>query len=374
MSTTLKFANDLLRRLGNSQTNTFYSGISIQIALGMLQMGAKNRTKMILEDVTHIVNDVDFRQLHLRTNASTSLALANAVWLANRLHFSSSYLAKIHDLFNAAVNNIDIDKPAEAANKINNWCLIHTKRKIDKLIEATAIDSNTRLVLTNAVYFKDRWKTQFPIHRTTKEKFLTPNGPIDVAMMNRYGSSLYGTFAGTNDGFECVDLPYESDDLSMLVILPTDHVKYMDIELTYKVARQVMQHENNVYIGIPRFSIQKEYDLREPLEYLGAEIIFSDQANFSGITEGSEPLKVSQVMHKACIDVNEEGTEASAATAVRVMRCLSLPEKNIIFNAERPFLFIIHKPSTNTILFCGRVCHPTPYPTSNDADDNDADE
>ena len=232
---------------------------------------------------------------------------------------------------------------------------------LEELVKRDFLSDDTRLVLTNAIYFKGRWENVFEESDTRDEDWYGPNGTGKVPMMHRRGGYLY------HDGgsFQALDLPYQGRQLSMLVVLPRKQDGLASLErqwaggTAYRQVTDGLGHEEAVLVWLPRFTLETEFRLKPVLCGLHAELAFSDEADFGGI--GEEPLKISEVVHKAFVEVNEEGTEAAAATAVGMVLCAGVagpPPTPIRFRADHPFLFFIRDRRTNAVLFSGRVLDP----------------
>ena len=251
-------------------------------------------------------------------------------------------------------------QPDEAVTTINAWVSDKTREKIRELVKRDFISDDTRLVLTNAIYFKGQWVELFDKGSTTDEDWHGPNGISKVPMMHRTGG-YYHYYQG--DGFQALDMPYEGFELSMLIVLPTNKDGLTALETRFtseglypQVAAGLCQEEG-IIVSLPRFTVEAEFSLKPVLCALGAELAFSDEADFSGI--GQEPLQISEVVHKAFVEVNEEGTEAAAATGVSMGLCAVRPATEpVVFKADHPFLFFIKDRDTNAVLFAGRVLDP----------------
>jgi len=231
---------------------------------------------------------------------------------------------------------------------INAWVSDRTHEKIEELIQRDFIDADTRLILTNAIYFKGRWDEQFEKADTRDEDWHGLNGTVKVPMMHQRGGYLY--YEG--GGFQALDLPYKGRQLSLLVVLPTkkDGLSALESQWaggsTYRQVTDGLGHEGLVLVSLPRFKMETKFKLKPVLCALGAELAFSNGADFSGI--GEERLKISEVVHKAFVEVNEEGTEAAAATGVIMGLCAVRPTTEpIVFKADHPFLFFIRDRNTN---------------------------
>jgi serpin B len=251
-------------------------------------------------------------------------------------------------------------QPDLAVQTINAWVSDKTRSKIKNLIQRNFIDDDTRLILTNAIYFKGQWEKEFEKPLTKDEEWHGP-APRPVPMMHQQGRYLYYE----DSGFQALELPYRGRQLSLLIVLPREKDGLAALERQWAAGdayRQVtdgLDYEGTVHVSLPRFKIEAEFKLKPVLCGLHAELAFSDEADFSGIAE--EPLKISEVVHKAFVEVNEEGTEAAAATAVGMILCAGISGPAPIpkvFKADHPFLFFIRDRKTDTVLFSGRVLDP----------------
>ena len=250
-------------------------------------------------------------------------------------------------------------QPEEAVKTINAWVSDRTRARIKELINRDVINVDTRLILTNAIYFKGQWESVFAKSATRDEDW-HGSKISKVPMMRQEDGYLY--YEG--DDFQAVNLPYKDRQLSMLVVLPRKKDGLAALEkrwATQSTFRQVTNgfDSESVIISLPRFKIETEFKLKPVLCALHADLAFSDDADFGGIAD--EPLKISEVIHKAFVEVNEEGTEAAAATAVVMALCAGLssrPPEPKVFKADHPFLFFIWDRKTNTVFFSGRVLDP----------------
>lgn len=360
----VSFASKLHPKLGTSQENSFYSPHSLLSALGMCAAGAREETLEALTDLLGVPTDPVEQKAYFRSlvaEASVSgkpyeLTTANALWSQANLSFVPDFAETVRKDYGGSFNEVDYEHDPEAAVvKINSWCNEVTRGKIPEIIQRDFINEDTLLILTNAIYFLGKWKKQFDKKSTADENFRSASGKTNkVPMMHQSGDATYGE----TKGFQALNLPYEGDDLSMLILLPegpTDQIDN-DLESAYSEAVASLHYEEKVNVSLPRFELNTDYKIGETLKSLGAGVAFSDSADFSGITT-DDALKISEVVHKAFVKCDEEGTEAAAATAVGMMRCTSvrMPAPPKIFRADHPFVFFIHNTKTNTVLFCGRI-------------------
>jgi len=288
-----------------------------------------------------------------------TLSVANALWGQKDYGFLEDFLELIQANYDGGLNEVDFIKAAETARQtINAWVEKKTKNKIKNLISKGVLDSMTRLVLTNAIYFKGNWARQFKEDRTQDAPFTLADGQkIDVAMMNQKADFGYME----TDTFQALELPYVDEELSMVILLPKEFDALDEFEKTLtpeNLPRWLAKiHNREVVVSVPKFKMTSKFGLASVLKSMGMEDAFSSNADFSGIN-GKRDLFISAVIHKAYVEVNEEGTEAAAATGV-VMRFTSVgPAPIPVFRADHPFLFLIRDNHSGSILFIGRVANP----------------
>ncbi|MCS7021866.1 MAG: serpin family protein [Gemmataceae bacterium] len=367
------FAWDLYGQLRNSnQGNLFLSPFSVSTALAMTAAGAKGTTFEEMEKALHLPADFPaaFGALLRSINDPTTdpkkrgytLTTANALWAQQGYPWRPEYKKLIATEFAAGLYEVDFVSNTEAARTtINDWVKKETRDKITELLSPGTVTAWTRLVLTNAIYFKGDWLEQFDKQRTKPHPFTRINGSkTEVPLMHRVGSYMYGE----NEQCQVLDLPYVGRRLSMTVILPRTHDGMPALEKEMTSARLtallgVLRREPEVHVYLPKFKVETAFTLNDPLQALGIKAAFGQGADFSGMHTGGEKLAISTVVHKAFVDVNEEGTEAAAATGVVVgvtsVRPLPTPK---YFRADRPFLFLIRDHQTGSILFIGRLMDP----------------
>jgi serpin B len=260
------------------------------------------------------------------------------------------------------VTNLDfINKTEESRKIINLWVEEQTNNKIKDLIPPGTLDSMTRLVLTNAIYFKGEWAIQFDKTKTKKEDFkLNETTTVQVDMMKlKKGKEKFNY--GETDELQIIELPYKGKELSMIILLPKKSMEEVEQKLSTKKLDEWKNsmHKRDVYVYFPKFKLETKYFIAKNLSEMGMPTAFSADADFTRMFDSSktsENLYISQVIHQAFVQVNEEGTEAAAATAV-VMRTGAMPDY-IEFKADHPFIFIIQENTTGLILFMGKVVDP----------------
>jgi len=362
-----KFALELYQKLQSQQGNLFLSPYSISTALAMTYAGARNQTAEQMAKTLDFPIDERFHktfgEIIKQLNASGQkgafeLVVANALWGQKDYKFLPDYLALVKTDYDGNLEQVDFVTQTEAVRKtINEWVERKTKDKIKDLIKPGVVDRLTRLVLTNAIYFKGKWAKQFKPESTQDAPFTLLNGEkITIPMMSQ--KEHFG-YTEIND-IQLLELPYKGDSLSMVVLLPRrlDGVKDLEKQLNADNLAVWLGNirKREVLVFLPRFKMTSEFELAQILGEMGMPDAFSGNADFSGMT-GNRDLFISAVVHKAFVDVNEEGTEAAAATGV-VMRLTSVEAPPPVFRADHPFIFLIRDNHTGSILFIGRVANP----------------
>jgi serpin B len=373
------FAGDLYRELakesGSGESNSFFSPFSISSALALTYEGAGGTTADEIRSVFHFpANNTSRREGFAAVNAEINsgnegytLSTANALWAEKAYAFLPEYTSTAEQYYAANTTNLDFSGQPEASRQtINTWVADKTHDRIQDLLPAGAIDPLTRLVITNAVYFKGMWQRQFDINQTADAPFRTPAGTtVTVRMMQQIGEDAIYPYAETAD-LQMISLPYNTtggNGLSMVILLPKgDDLSAADhyLDPANLSALEQSASSRRVMVYIPEFKIGSQYSLKGTLSTMGMPTAFSDAADFSGM-DGSRDLYISDVIHKAYIDVNEEGTEAAAATAVVMNLAAVAPghgEPVPVFRADHPFIFLIQENDTGTILFAGRIVNP----------------
>jgi serpin B len=363
------FALNLYSTLQNREGNVFFSPYSISTALAMTYAGARGETKKQMAEVLNFTQDHDqlhpaFAQLHAHLNREQSkgdiaLTVANALWAEKNYSFLEDFIHTTNKNYGAPLNRVDFkNTPEETRTRINEWVEQKTNDKIKDLIQPGVLNALTRLVLTNAIYFRGNWSRQFKESETKDDRFwLNRDTAVTVPLMTQKGDFSYGK----NEALQLLALPYVGDTLSMIVLLPNevDGLPKLEATLTEETLPSWLPllKKREVTVFLPKFTMTSEFNLKQTLSAMGMPDAFTPQADFSGMT-GNRDLYIDAVIHKAFVDVNEEGTEAAAATAV-TMQLLSYSTPPPEFRADHPFLFLImHNPS-ESILFLGRVADPT---------------
>ncbi len=361
------FAFDMYKEiyLSDKDKNIFFSPLSISTALGMTYAGAKGNTEIQMADVLHFQLPQD--ELHaafsmlsdqLKEKDGYKLAIANALWGQKDYHFQNNFLKIAGQYYKGGFNTVDFSgNKEESRQTINQWIEKNTENKIKDLLQPDDLNSMTRLILTNAIYFKGDWVSKFKETQTKVASFYTqPEKAVNTPMMHQIGDFGY---ASTEEA-QLLEMPYIGNDLSMVFILPEEENKDFNVKITPTKLKQWLSRleEQKVDVTIPKFKFEARYSLGKTLSELGMEDAFElPPADFSGIT-GGKNLYIKDAIHKAVIEVNEDGSEAAAATAV-IMNTKSVMLPASKFKADRPFIFLIKHKSTGSILFMGRVANPS---------------
>lgn len=364
-----QFAFDLYSELNkNEQGNIFYSPYSISAALAMTYEGAKGKTADEMKSVFHFPeNEVlrpNFAKIYNDINKkdkSYQLNTGNALWAQQDYPFLQNYLTTVETYYGGKAANLDfIKEPEKSRQTINSFIEEQTNNKIKDLLPQGSIDSSIRLVLTNAVYFKGTWEWEFDKSDTIDQDFkITPDNVVQVPMMHMKNDKARFNYADLED-LQILELPYKGNDISMLILLPKENLESIEPSLTSEKLsewKNQMNEEKLTAVYMPKFEFDTKYSMKETLESMGMPTAFdSSSADFSGMT-GQKDLFIDFVFHQAYVKVDEQGTEAAAATAVG-MTLTAMPQQNI-FRADHPFIFIIQDKNTGNILFLGRVTDPT---------------
>jgi serpin B len=364
IETNNNFGLELMQRVLESEeaANIMISPASVSIALGMTYNGAEQATREAFEQLLDYegltreeVNEITRELIHvLVTNADgNQLEIANSIWSDEGFPVKQAFIDLNTYYFDAEVREIDL-QTAEALEAINNWVSEKTHGKIDKILEQ--INPETVMILLNALYFNCLWETEFDPEDTYAAPFHDEAGHISMSaeMMN-----LESTFnVALTEEFSAIELPYKHDKFSMFLFLPaagstvSDLVNSLDGD-TWNSWLDRFAEKEEFSVTMPKFKFGFQRSLADDLKKMGLEIAFTGAADFSGISD--IPVFISEVIHKTYIDVNEEGTEAAAVTAV-VIDYTSIDNDLIVF--DRPFLFAITENSSNSILFIGTVSEP----------------
>ncbi|MEQ8789632.1 MAG: serpin family protein [Pirellulaceae bacterium] len=365
-------AFDLYGRLSKSDGNLFFSPASISSALAMTYAGAAGGTEKEMATVLHFgATGLARKPFHEAFGTLTSLlnssnerggyelTTANRLWGQKSFAFRDDFLALTREQYGAELKTVDFAQSEAARREINRWVEEQTRDKIVDLIPSGVLNEYTRLVLTNAVYFNGAWEHEFSKEATKDAPFHLANGDeIATKMMHQQQDFRYAAV----DGVQALQLPYVGYEISMIVLLPEkrDGLAALEEKLSAEnVDRWIgALRKREVRLQLPKFKLTSQFQLSSELKALGMTTAFSDGADFSRMATG-EPLRISEVLHKAFVDVNEQGTEAAAATAVLIEATAApIPQEPVDFRADHPFVFLLRDNRTGAILFLGRVSDP----------------
>ena len=368
-----QFALDLYQQLRSEGGNLFFSPSSISVALAMTYAGAAGETEAEMASTLHFQMPKD--QLHDGMRAlqafwktpdkkkGIKLNLANRLWGHEGYEFLPQFLTVTREKYAAELARLNFAQTEEARQTINGWVEDQTEDKITELLPVGVLSAETKLVLTNAVYFHGIWSDPFNKDRTKEEDFhLTATDKIKVPLMHRWDEFQYGEVYD----LQILELPYGDGSLSMLVLLPKKNHGLADLEakLTFQNLQRWMarlKHEDEVKVYLPKFKTTSQFQMADVLKAMGMELAFNgNAADFSEMTGGRD-LFISEVIHKAFVDVNEEGTEAAAATGVVMAptaATIQEPKEPPVFRADHPFVFMIRDNRSGAIMFLGRITNP----------------
>lgn len=378
-----KFAFDLYSQYKSNDGNVFFSPYSISSALAMTYEGAKGNTAEEIAKVFYFLSDESVMRNGYKSvydlinnpNQNFKLSTANALWIQKDFSLLKDYTDLIKQYYGGEAKNLDfITETEKSRQTINDYIEEQTNDKIKDLIPGGMLDSMTRLVLTNAIYFKGTWQWEFDKSDTSEQNFfITPENSVKTQMMFMDPEKARFNYADTGK-LQILELPYKGDKLSMLILLPKQGQSYDfetgemitfdntldDIELSIGKLNEYksqMKETKMDRIYLPKFEFDTKYFMKEILINLGINDAFDIiSADFSGIT-GDKDLYIGDVIHQAFVAVDEKGTEAAAATAV-IMKTTASMSTNI-FRADHPFIFLIQDKETGLILFMGRMNDPS---------------
>ena len=371
------FALDLFRQIQSKSGNLVYSPYSISTVMAMCYSGAKGKTAEQMSGVLYFPasgrdgqaagqldpagKDLKDRILSNDTLTGTEISLANAIWAQEDFDFLPEYIQNIQKWYDAPLTGMDFtrdDNREESRKRINRWVEEITREKIRDLIEPGVLDANTRMVLTNAMYFNGQWMWPFDkqltspsiFHVSSRESIMTDFMHLTKTL------SFY-----EDEEIQAIKLPYRNERISMTIILPRsvegwemisrvlDHERLATVESQFESAE--------VHVSLPKFKSELMLNLKNELSAMGMSLAFSRDADLSGMS-GEKNLFIDEVLHKAFIEVSENGTEAAAATAAVIGLKSALREEPARFNADHPFLYLIRDQQTGCIIFIGRLVKP----------------
>lgn len=377
INATNSFAIELYSRLKDPKQNLFFSPFSIFTALAMVYAGARGSTANQMKATLHIPLEQHLFHKTLKNllqllrieefYKDTELSIANLLGVKEGYALLEKFLWTIEDNYDASIWKLDFSLIEESCAKINDWVAEKTRGKISHIIDS--IDPEMRLILINAIYFKGIWENTFDKNFTKDEHFTLISGEkVLVPMMHQTKNFSYLE----DEKFQILEMPYKinmrsstREEISMVIFLPKrfNNLPELESHLTIEKIENYLlslhdQYTQKVRVFFPRFTIKMKYKLTRTLSDLGITDAFTKDADFSGISKETV-IFISDVIHKAFVEVNERGTEAAAVTAIGVVGASIGPRKEPpIFRADHPFIFLIQDSQTKTILFIGKLMNP----------------
>ncbi|MFH0875557.1 MAG: serpin family protein [archaeon] len=378
-----KFAFDLYSEFTKTEKgNIFYSPYSISAALAMTYEGAKGQTADEIKSVFDFPGNSALRPNFAaiynninKKNKPYKLNTGNALWAQQDYKFLDQYISAVENYYGGKAANLDFIKESEKSRQtINAFIEEQTNNRIKDLIPTGVLDSMTRLVITNAIYFKGSWELEFDKSDTREQDFkVTQSEIVKTQMMHMNPEKARFNYAEL-ENLQILELPYKGGEISVLILLPKQGEEYYpetektivsdytleDIDLSLEKLNEYksqMSETGLSAIYLPKFEFDTKYFMKETLSSLGMPTAFLGNADFSGM-DGTKTLFISEVIHQAFVKVDEEGTQAAAATAVIMTKSSAGPSQRKIFRADHPFIFIIQEKNTGNILFIGRVTDP----------------
>ncbi|KAK2584776.1 hypothetical protein KPH14_007098 [Odynerus spinipes] len=355
------FSNNFYKVLSDElDGNIVTSPFSLHIILSLLHHGSKGLTLDELQSVLY-PNDTDVPHEEIKSLISVlndikevELQIANAIYIQDSFQILSDFLIVSTDVYNCGLFRTNFKNKQQAIDEINLWVKNATRDKIPITLSIDDIEEDTRAILVNAVYFKGHWLHKFDEKFTEKKSFhITKTNKKLIPMMYKESKYVHGEISNLNARF--VEIPYLNQDIAMIVLLPNEieGLKLLEQNFKWDDLLKASRTETKIKLHLPRFNYEVTINLKNILRKMGLNTMFEDGANFGRLT--NEPVKVSKVLQKAFIEVNEEGSEAAAATVVQMRLRRAIIETTEHFLVDRPFLFIIyHKPSKIPI-FLGSV-------------------
>ena len=362
------FSFDFYNQIVKSEEgNIFFSPYSIFTAFSMAYEGARGNTSAQMQNVLNVLqNDSatlgSFGRIYNLLNQNQEgyeISTANAFWAHQDYEFLQEYLGLLQNFYMAEAYELDFSKNVEAAETINSWIEEKTNDKIKDMIQSSMLSDLTKLVLTNAIYFKGLWEKQFDPDDTYEADFnLSTGETVTVDMMDSDSEDSNYNYTETED-LQILKLNYEGKDLSMIIVLPKENnISIAESAINYENLSNWRNDFNEIEIDveIPKFKFETKYSLNDLLKEMGiVDAFLPGVADFSGM-DGTNYLFISKAIHQAYVEVNEEGTEAAAATAIMIELGIALDPNE--FRADHPFIFLIQHEETGAILFMGKVMNP----------------
>ena len=359
---TADFAFDLSDQLGSADANWVFSPYSISSCLSMIKEGARGETADEMSALLDLPEDFETSLSSLKhtpvSRSDFELNIAQGVWVKDDFPILPSYRSLLEQTYSAAIDPVRF-VPA-TADRINSWISEETHQKIQYLLSPDLFSSATRMVLVNALYFSGNWVRPFPAKSTAFDTFESPSAPVAAPFMDQTETFPYFE----NETCKAIQLPFstQSDTCKPICLLLLPHKNDGDFPLTSELFSEALHSSQTakVHIRVPKFQIEKSFDLNQPLQQMGMQTVFSHRADLSGI-DGQRDLFLSDVLHKSFFAFEERGVEAAAATAA-IINCTTCVREPIpplySFIADHPFYFVLLDKTTETILFIGYIQNP----------------
>jgi serpin B len=363
------FTTASYKQLAGGDANLILSPFNVATALSMALAGARGRTAEEIQSVLCLHYDPTYDAAlgsllaDLTKEGNTGgneLHAANGLWVQRGFTIQPAFEGTLANNYHAPLTPLDfVANPEAARSQINGWTEEHTKEKIKNLLPVGSLDAHTRLVLTSAIYFYGKWQAPFVASRTQPAPFTLPGGATtEASFMNQTSHFGYSEtpFA------QILEMPYAGTGIAFDVLLPKTAAGLPGIEESLTLENLTgwlgKLATRDVQVSLPKFRAESEFSLRKALSTMGMPTAFTENADFSGI-DPKRGLAISEVVHKAFVEVSEQGTEAAAATGI-VMRATAMrrPEQAVVFRADHPFIFLIRDTGTGVVLFIGRLMNP----------------
>ncbi|KRT81058.1 hypothetical protein AMK59_6112 [Oryctes borbonicus] len=367
------FAHKLYDAISKKDDNLIFSPMSVHAALAFTYQGAAQDTARSFQRSLGVPDAsetaVGYKSIvsALNNAENVKISMANKIYVKSGYKLKENFRSVADDYFSADVEAIDFGQKQKTAANINDWVKNKTNNRIQNLVKPGDFDDLTAAVLLNAIYFKGTWLKKFNAKHTHDDKFYTSEtDTVDCKMMRQMGQFQYGELSSLDS--KVLRLKYTDDRFAMIIILPNSKTGIVDLEtkLSEKDINSFTTTNRPVSVTLPRFKLESNINLKEPLKQIGLGAIFLDGADFSNMLDSQKPLKIDKVIQKAFVEVNEEGSEAAAATGVFMMFRTALRPVNppASFRADHPFIFYITaklgEPGSETdkILFMGKMVSP----------------
>jgi serpin B len=367
-----KFAFDIYQVLKKAEGNIFFSPFSIATALTMTLTGARGNTELEMQKVLHLTEIVNKKENisqkykllcdyinSFQQKEGILLSVANSLWLQKEFDVEHSFQQILRNMYASEIFLVDFQRETENARlTINKWVEQKTQDKIKDLLSPGSINPLVRLILVNAIYFKGKWYSEFDKNLTKEDDFFLPDGEkVKVNMMTKKETCKYAE----NDELQVLELEYKTSNISMVLFLPRQRngLSMLESKLNMETMQSLLNsmRMKEIKVFLPRFTFTSQFSLSSVLKTIGMQDAFDPmKADFTGISK-SDKLFIFDVLHKAFVEVNEEGTEAAAATGV-IVGITCVPAEPVVFRADHPFLFAIRERTAGSILFIGRVYNP----------------